>query len=141
MIFLSGCFCLGTSGRFFFGLFLGQEAVFLVGAEDFIFIVHILHIALVGIEIPAAHFQKAVPEVSFLKVDNPGRVKCGAPVAGFKMQVRARGTAGRAAQADDVARAYPVAGVHFPFGQMAIESFQPVGVTDHYQIAVAAHIV
>ena len=51
----------GAGSGILLGLFLGRDTVFLVGPEDFVFVIHILDITLVGIEIPAAHFQKAVP--------------------------------------------------------------------------------
>ena len=56
------------------------------------------------------------------------------------MQVRAGGTAGGAAQADDVSGAHPVPCFHVPAGQMAVKSLQAVGMANHHQVAVSAHI-
>ena len=141
MIAHGGSLCGSAGGGFLLGLFLGQQAVFLVGAENLVLVVYVLHIALVGIEIPGTDFQEAVPQRPRLKVDEPGGVESGAPVAGFKMQVGAGGTAGRAAQADDIPGAHPFSRFHVAFGQVAIEGFQAVGVAYHHQVAVTSHIV
>ena len=131
----------GTSGGFLLGLFLSQETVFLVGAENLVLIVYVLHITLVGIEVPGTDSQQAVTERTGLKINEPGRIEGGASVAGLKVQVRAGRTAGGAAQADDIAGTHPVSRFHIALGQMAVEGLQSIGMTDHHQIAVTAHIV
>ena len=57
------------------------------------------------------------------------------------MQVRSGGASGRAAQADDIAGTYPVSGADFGLREMRIESFQAIGVPEHHQVAVTAHVV
>ena len=55
--------------------------------------------------------------------------------------MRTGGTAGGAAQADDIAGTHPVSRFHIALGQVAVEGFQAIGMTDHHQVAVATHIV
>ena len=76
-----------------------------------------------------------------LEVDEPGGVEGVALVAGLEVQVRTAGTAGGAAQADDVAGVHPVAGFLVAAGQVAVEGLQAVRVPDDDEVAVAAHIV
>ena len=82
-----------------------------------------------------------MPQGAGLEVDEPGGIEGRPPVTGLEMQVRSGGSAGRAAQADDVTGAYPVAGLDIPAGQVAVEGLQPIGMADDHQVAVAAHII
>ena len=141
MVTHGGSLCGGTGGGFLLGLFFGQQTVFLVGAENLVLVVYVLDIPLVGIEVPGADFQEPVTQSAGFKVNEPGGIKGGTAVARLEMQVRTGGTAGGAAQADDVSGVHPVPGLHISLGKVTVEGLQAVGVADDHQVAVSAHVI
>ena len=136
-----GSLCRGTRLSLFLCLLFGKDAVFLIGTENLVLVVHFLHIALVGIEIPVANLEKTVAECSRLKIYEPCGVKSRALVPGLKMQVRARRTPCRAAKADDISGAYPVPGIDIPSGKMRIEGLEAVCVAYYHQVSITANVV
>ena len=72
------------------------------------------------------------------KVEDSGRVDGVAHITGFEVEVRACGAAGVAAEGDRVAGFDHLVGLNEEAGEMAIDGFEAVGVSEHDVVAVAA---